>query len=73
MTSRRAQREASTGASGRLPGMRYLIHEDAGGFRWRKGIPNNADDSEAQFGVTFGPGRLGSEVTILLGVNGLKQ
>ena len=39
--------------------MRYLIHEDAGGFRWRKGIPNNADDSEASFGVTFGPPDLG--------------
>lgn len=35
--------------------MRYLIHEDAAGFRWRKGIPNDAPDAEAQYGTTFGP------------------
>ena len=35
--------------------MRYLMHEDAEGFRWRKGIPDSAEDSEARYGVTFGP------------------
>ncbi len=35
--------------------MKYLIHEDAAGFRWRKGIPDHEDASQARHGVTFGP------------------
>lgn len=35
--------------------MRYVIYEDAAGFRWRRGIPNTAEDSEARFGTPFGP------------------
>ncbi|MCZ6793666.1 MAG: YceI family protein [Planctomycetota bacterium] len=39
----------------------------------RAGFDGSLKFRRADFGVTFGPGRLGSEVTILLGVNGLKQ
>jgi hypothetical protein len=46
--------------------MRYVIYEDAEGFRWRRGIPNNAEDSEARFGTPFGPPDL-AEVAAELG------
>ncbi len=35
--------------------MRSVIWTDPSGRRWRRGIPNGADDSEGEYGVPMGP------------------
>lgn len=35
--------------------MRYVIWEDGEGRRWRRGIPDEAPDTEAEYGIEAGP------------------